>query len=89
MRLRYTVGSIEDLSGVREFIARESPVAAARVLTELLQAANSLIRMPARGRPGKIADTRELILPPYVLVYTVDGEDIVLLRVLHGARKWP
>lgn len=89
MQLLYTVGAIQDLNGIRDFIARENPLAAGRVLAELFQAAKSLTGMPSRGRPGKVPDTRELILPPYMLVYAVDGESVVLLRVLHGARKWP
>ena len=43
------------------------------------------------GRPGRLIATRELIVTgtPYLLPYTVVGEEIVILRVLHGAQQWP
>jgi plasmid stabilization system protein ParE len=46
---------------------------------------------PTIGRPGRLIATRELIVTgtPYPLPYTVVGEEIVILRVLHGAQQWP
>jgi toxin ParE1/3/4 len=34
---------------------------------------------------------RELVIPtlPYVMVYDVAGDSVRILRVLHGAQKWP
>ena len=35
--------------------------------------------------------TRELLVPgtPFILIYAVDQERLIILRVIHGARKWP
>ncbi len=33
--------------------------------------------------------TRELITPPWVIVYRVIGGRVEVLRVLHGRQKWP
>ena len=53
---------------------------------------------PRLYRPGRVRGTREaVVLPNYVLVYSVDGEGegegddgaIVVLRVLHASRQWP
>jgi toxin ParE1/3/4 len=52
--------------------------------------ARSLIALPALGRPGRVADTRELIVHRnYLLIYDVTGEDVRILRVLHARRRWP
>jgi len=49
--------------------------------------------MPRMGRIGRIAGTRELVLSgtPYVVIYDLRNmdEQIYILRVLHGARRWP
>ena len=55
-------------------------------------AANRLDRLPRLGRPGSESGTRQLVVPgtPYKIFYRIIGHDEVeLLRVLHGARKWP
>ena len=35
--------------------------------------------------------TRELVLTPlpYIVVYTVRGDVIFVVRILHGAQQWP
>ena len=42
------------------------------------------------GRPGRVADTRELVLPgtSYVIAYRL-REAVEILSVMHGAREWP
>jgi plasmid stabilization system protein ParE len=44
---------------------------------------------PAMGRPGRVAGTRELVIPgkPYVVPYRVKESVIEILRVFHTARK--
>jgi len=50
-----------------------------------------LADQPGIGRPGRVPDTREWVMPhtPYIIAYRVEDETVVILRVLHGARKWP
>ena len=51
----------------------------------------ALLTFPYRGCAGKEEGTRELVLSslPYVVVYQVSGEVIHIVRILHGAQKWP
>jgi toxin ParE1/3/4 len=46
---------------------------------------------PYRGRPGRQAGTRELVvMPPYLIVYRVSGtEAVMILRVWHAAQDRP
>lgn len=41
------------------------------------------------GRPGPVQGTRELIEPPYIIVYAIDeaSDEITVLAVLHGAQN--
>ena len=40
------------------------------------------------GRPGLSEGTRELVEPPYIVIYEVDeaADEISVLAVMHGAR---
>ena len=51
----------------------------------------SLEKFPHRGRIGRKAETRELVIPnlPYVAIYRVRGSIVEVIRVLHGAQDWP
>jgi toxin ParE1/3/4 len=43
------------------------------------------------GRPGRVPGTREFVIPrtPHIVPYRLQGESIQILRVYHGARRWP
>jgi toxin ParE1/3/4 len=59
---------------------------------ERIQAAiRQLAELPYRGRPGRWPGTRELIVArtPDVAPYRAKGQVVEILRVFHGARRWP
>jgi toxin ParE1/3/4 len=47
--------------------------------------------MPNMGRPGRVEDTRELVVAgtPYVVAYTVLDNQVAIIAVQHSAQKWP
>lgn len=91
MRVIWTASARHDLRGIWAYIARDNPIAADRVDDELVAAGGSLSEMPRRGRPGRRTGTRELIVTgrPYIIVYTLRGETVAILRVVHMAQDWP
>jgi plasmid stabilization system protein ParE len=56
-----------------------------------LAAVAKLETMPRLGRPGRVEGTRELVIArsPYVIVYVVGAAQDSIVRVLHGAMRWP
>lgn len=66
-------------------------VLAAAVAERSLGCINLLATQPQIGRPGRIAGTRELVIPgvPYIIPYRVRGERLELIAVFHGRQKWP
>nr|HAQ92871.1 type II toxin-antitoxin system mRNA interferase toxin, RelE/StbE family [Afipia sp.] len=68
-----------------------NPRAAIAVDERIATAARRLVDFPESGRPGRVAGTRELVITgtPYVAAYAVTAETIRILRVLHGAQRWP
>lgn len=81
----------DDLTTLREYIAEREPAAAARIATRILIAADYLASHPYLGRIGREAMTRELVVAgtPYILVYQVRVDRVEVVRVLHGAQRWP
>ncbi len=91
MRLFWAPGAIEDLKQLRAYIARDNPRAAADIAAKVLEAVERLPSFPASGRPGRVPNTRDLVVPgtPLVIPYTVTDRGIEIIAVLHGARRWP
>ncbi len=92
MRLRWTRLAEADLDSIADYIGQDSPVAAARVILELIDQTEVLLaRHVAMGRPGRVIGTRELVIGklPYVVPYRVRENEIEILRVLHTSRRWP
>ncbi len=91
MRLYWAPGAIEDLKHLRSYIARDNPRAATDIATKILAAVERLPEFPASGRPGRVPNTRELVVPgtPLVIPYTVTDRGIEIIAMLHGARRWP
>jgi len=91
MRIVWRRQARDDLLALRAYIARDNPRAAARIGRAILIAVDRLVLLPRLGRPGRVADTRELVVPrtPYVVPYRIKGDEVQILRVYHGARRWP
>ena len=91
MRIRWQDDAINDLIQIRRFIAMDNPSAAVRVADRIRSAVPELVDQPGMGRPGRVPGTREKVLVdiPYIIVYRVEENSLVILRVLHTSRKWP
>ncbi len=89
MRIVWRRAAIRDLEAVRAYVARDKPRAANRLAVDLLTAVEQLGTFPGSGRPGRIGGTRELVSAPYIIPYRVIGDEVRILRVLHGAIRWP
>lgn len=91
MRIRWLAKALANLSAEAEYIARDNPSAASRTIQVIEDTVDLLRRHPALGRGGRVTGTRELVVAgrPYIVPYRVRTNEIEMLRVFHGARKWP
>jgi toxin ParE1/3/4 len=91
MSVRWTRPALRDLEEIGDFIAQDNAVAAAKTVATILDHAEGLATHPHLGRAGRIAGTRELVVPhtPFVVPYRVIGDQVQILAVFHGARRWP
>jgi toxin ParE1/3/4 len=88
MRLVWTKPARADVHAIWDYLAERNPYAAEMVDSRILREVEGLIEFPKRGRPGRVAGTRELVIPslPYLVVYGVETAEVVIYRVVHGAQ---
>lgn len=92
MNLVWSLEAINDLAALRSYISESDPTAARRVALHILHHIEIVLaENPGIGRVGRVAGTREAIVPktPFVVPYRVREGTLEILRVYHAARRWP
>jgi plasmid stabilization system protein ParE len=82
----------ESLKAITVFIKEESPTAAKKVRTELLQLTGSLKKMPERFSPEpyleqKGNDYRSISKWSYKIIYRVSEDEVRILEIVHTSRN--
>ena len=91
MKQTWTRLAIADINKAYNYIAENNPSAASRIIEKIKKAVDALVRHPEMGRPGRVAGTREIIVPgtPFIVPYRIKAKRLEVLAVIHGARRWP
>jgi toxin ParE1/3/4 len=92
MIVLWTDPALADLGSLHDYISNDDPQAAGAMVRRIVDLVErQLPRMPESGRPGRMPKTRELVVSgsPYVVPYRINADRIEVLRVMHGARRWP
>lgn len=92
MNLSFTPQALSDLHSIRDWIAKDDPRAADRVISRIRQTVLMFEQFPLLGHPGEVADTREFKVTglPYLIIYRIaSATEIDILTVLHSSRKYP
>src|SRR4030042_3930906 len=82
-----------DLREIIEYIAIDSPTTALKILKKIKQKASSLYTLPERGRivpelqDQAILIYRELIVPPWRIIYRISEMKIYVLSVLDARQN--
>jgi toxin ParE1/3/4 len=86
--LRAALGNIERVGA---YISEDNPAAAAETVERIREAVGLLQTYPNLGRPGRVDGTRELVVAgtPFIVPYRIRGDVIEIIRVFHGAQRWP
>jgi toxin ParE1/3/4 len=82
-----------DLAAIRAFISQDSPHYASVIVSRLIAATDRLLPFPESGRAvPEFEDpmVREVVRPPYRIVYRLVGLDEVhVLTVHHSSQSFP
>ena len=91
MKIVWSPFALSDRDGIFTHIEADNPAAAIAVDERIVAAISRLRDFPQSGRHGRLAGTRELVIvgTPYVAAYQLTDGTIRILRVLHGAQRWP
>lgn len=83
--------AVNDLHALRAYISQDNAVSAREMAKRIVEAVAMLAQHPGLGRPGRVPNTRELVVSstPYIVPYRVKSDVIHILRVFHGSMQWP
>lgn len=83
----------QDLQKIVEFISPDSTIRAKRIYLDIKQKAGSLHEMPKQGRivpelqHFNILAFRELLLPPWRIIYRIEENKVSVIAVIDGRRN--
>ena len=88
MRLRYSAEARRQIQAIGDYIGSNDRAAAERVVARIRAGTRLLGNFPRLGRAGRVPGTREWVLTqlPYVIVYEITGDGIMILNVFHTAQ---
>jgi toxin ParE1/3/4 len=90
MRLRKTPAAEQDLLAIWDYIAVDSPSSADRFHQRLQDRFKQLLRQPHSGESQERfrPRLRSVIEGSYIIFYEPCPDEILIYRILHGARRW-
>ncbi|HSF68228.1 MAG TPA: type II toxin-antitoxin system RelE/ParE family toxin [Nitrospiraceae bacterium] len=80
----------KDLREAYEYILKDNPIAADRVLAHIVEVIGMLASEAITGREVLLRDGRWVKtwpVPPYRIYYRVIGQELQVIRVYHQARR--
>lgn len=89
---RYLLSSLADadMLAMWEYIAQHSVAAADRMTDRFTAAFERIAQFPESGEQYEHprGELRRVVVPPYLVFYQIVGDEVNIIRVLHGARRW-
>jgi toxin ParE1/3/4 len=91
MRVLWLRTALRNLDEEASYIATDDLAAARLVVARVLEAVAQLAEQPGLGRPGRVHNTRELVVARtrYMVPYRVKRDTVEILRVFHTSRRLP
>jgi toxin ParE1/3/4 len=89
MKVRFTKPALAELDAIFAYIHQRNPVAAGRVEARIREITSQLGRFPHMGHPKYKPGVRMMPVRryPYLIFYTVERDEVLILSVRHGARR--
>ena len=87
-QIRWTTAAADQFEAAVKHVQQDNPTAASDVALAVIDRIEQLAAFPGLGRPGEVKGTRELVNPPYIVVYRYTEELVEILHVWHGAQDW-
>ncbi len=91
MRIRFLQSARQDMIDIKNYIAKDNPAAAMRLIRKFKEKTNQLKQFPLSGRViSETMDTnlRELIVSNYRIMYQVSDEVVTVFAVYESHRQY-
>jgi len=90
IKIRWVPLAIADLEDAADFISKDNPEAARKMVRRIWEAAKLLASHPRRQSGPRAWHARaDHWRHAFILPYRVKDNTVQILRVLHSSRKWP
>jgi toxin ParE1/3/4 len=91
MRVRFTLPAQRDLAQIHDYISRDNPDIALRVVARLIDRSRKLGDNPFEGRETDEPNARVIIFPRlhYFIFYTITADEIHITHIRHTSRRRP
>jgi plasmid stabilization system protein ParE len=89
VKLRFTARAVGDLENIRAYLVARNPRGAERVRAHIELTIDRLANFPELGPATDEPSVRVLPLTryPYLIYYSLVGDDLVILHIRQAARK--
>ncbi len=88
-KVNWSPEAIEDLQSIADYIAKDSRIYAQSVVAKVFDVSGTLASYPLIGRIVPeigLAEIRERFVYSYRLIYQIEGNNILIVAVIHGKR---
>lgn len=91
LTVKYTKLAIQDLNNAYEYICAENPLVVQSFITKIETTLSHIQTQPYIGHIGRVKNTYEFLVlgTPFIIVYMIYDEYLVVVSILHTARKYP
>jgi addiction module RelE/StbE family toxin len=91
MKIRYTETALVEINEVFSYISERNAPAAKRVVARIEQTIQNLGDFPEMAQEADEPGVRRMPVTryPFIVFYAIDTDEVVILHVRHGARRWP
>lgn len=91
MKVRFVREARQDLADIAHYLSQHDPLRARSYMLELRKACLELGGMPyafEKTEDTSLPDFRRRLFLPYLIFYRVDGSQVQIIRIIHGARDY-
>ena len=91
MKVRYTETALVEVNEIFAYLSERNLHAAKRVVARVEQTIRNLGDFPEMAQAADEAGVRRMPVAryPFIVFYSIEGDEVVILHVRHGARRWP
>ena len=91
LTVKYTKLALQDLNKAYEYICSENPLSASEIIEKIEITISHLQTQPYIGYAGRVKNTYEFFVfgTPFIIVYMVNEDYLIIVSVLHTSKKYP